>query len=105
MGKVCTVEKEKGGKCTGYDGTLDKDIKLSKGDNAWDSLHRVIEEGVWCESCKNDGLKGLSAWHDVVNITIGETTKAHNPKNLLQFQNRVNQAVQACTNCHEKEAE
>lgn len=100
LGRHCSINKERGGTCTGYDGTIAQDILIKKNFNAWNALHSVIELGVWCDSCKHDGLKGLGAWHDVVNITIGETNRAHNPKNLLQFQKRVNQAVEACTNCH-----
>ena len=52
---------------------------------------------------REDGLENLSALHDVVNITIGETNKAHNPQNLTKFVKKANAALDACTNCHEVE--
>jgi len=101
MGLKCSIEKEHGGHCTGYDGKIEKDIHIKKGENAWQALDKVVDDGVWCDSCKVDGKNGLSALHDVVNLTIGETKKAYDPKNLMQFQKRVEKAIEVCVNCHE----
>lgn len=92
MGLKCTIEKERGGHCTGWDG------KLPDGKNAWRKLESVVDE-IPCDTCKKDGKLVLNAAHDVVNLTIGETTEAYDPRNLLRFQKRVNAAVNACTNC------
>ena len=96
MGLKCEIKKEHGGHCTGWDG------KLESGKNAWGELEKVVEK-IPCDTCKIDGQKGLSAFHDVVNLTIGETRQAFDPKNLKQFAKRVNKALEVCTNCHEVE--
>lgn len=93
MGVKCSIEKEIDGKCTGWNGIL------PDGKNAWKKIDSVIDE-IPCDSCKQDGKKIISAAHDVVNITIGETKEAYDPRNLMRFAKRVNAAVKACTNCH-----
>jgi hypothetical protein len=98
MGIKCSIQKEVDGNCTAWNGILED------GQNAWKKIDSVIDE-IPCESCRLDGKKVISAAHDVVNITIGETTKAFDPKNLMRFQKRVNAAVAACSNCHVKEPE
>lgn len=94
MGIKCDIKKEHGGHCTGWDGVL------PDGQNGWLKLESVINE-IPCDSCKNDGMKVLSAAHDVVNLTIGETNRAYDAKNLLKFKERVDKALEVCTNCHE----
>ena len=97
MGKTCTIDKEINGHCTGWDGVLDD------GKNAWKKLESVVNE-IPCETCRDDGKLLLSGAHDVVNITIGETVNAYNPKNLKNFTKRVNDAYNTCVksgNCGE----
>ena len=100
MGLRCDIKKEHGGKCTGWDGIIQDEIQIPKNTNGWLALDTVAKK-IPCESCRDDGLENLSALHDVVNLTIGETNKAYNPKNLVKFSERVHNALEACTNCHE----
>jgi len=102
LGIKCSIEKENGGHCTGWDGIIDKEIHIEKNSNGWKALQRVVE-AIPCDSCRDDGLDNLNALHDVVNLTIGETDKAHNPKNLIKFARRVEKALESCQNCHEVE--
>jgi len=70
----CQIKNEIcGGKCTSYDGTISKDILIKKNSNAWDARRRIINEGIWCESCRDDANKLETFDHDVVNARIGKT--------------------------------
>jgi hypothetical protein len=97
MGKTCTIQKESCGfKCTSYDGSISKDVTIKKGSNAWDGLRKVVKEGVWCESCAEDGLRKINGLQDIVNLGIGEKKKPHDAENLKQFVNEVNCAYRTC---------
>jgi len=98
MGKKCSITKElcNGFGCTGYDGTIEKDILIPKNSNAWDGITKVIKEGVWCTSCKEDGIKRVSALHDIVNLGIGEQKKPFNAHNLKNFMDEASCVYNKC---------
>jgi hypothetical protein len=104
MGISCTIEKEKGGHCTGWDGIIPTEIHIKKNTNGWNAL-KQITNAIPCESCSQDGGDGIDGLHDATNIVIGETTEAYYPKKLLALKKKIDSAVNACTNCHVKEAE
>lgn len=98
MGKKCSITKElcQGFQCTGYDGTIAKDIIIKKDSNAWDALTKVVDEGVWCDSCKEDGKKRLSAMHDIVSLGIGERKTPFNPNNLRTVMQEMTCVYEKC---------
>lgn len=91
MGLKCSINKEtcEGFSCTEFDG------KIKNGKNAWDEIRKVVDE-IPCQTCKEDGLKRVSALQDVVNLGIGERTKPFNPKNLKEFVDDVNCVYNTC---------
>lgn len=96
MGKACNVKTETcGSRCTGYDGTMAKTVVIPKGSNAWDGLTKVVKDGVWCDSCRDDGTRRLSGFHDTVNLSIGEK-KAFDKKNFNEFADWVACTRNAC---------
>ena len=79
MGNQCSIQTETcGGKCTGYDGS-----------HRWKQMHEIVE-GIECDSCRQDGIKSFSGYHDFVNVRIGE--KPFDEPNFLEFCDQV-----ACT--------
>ena len=97
MGKSCSIDKEICGfRCTSYDGSIGSDITIKKGSNAWDGLRKVVNDGVWCDSCRDDGLRKVNGLQDIVNLGIGENTKPFDAKNLKKFVDEVNCAYDTC---------
>ena len=96
MGRVCNLKSEScGSKCTGYDGTMGKTVTIPKNSNAWDGLRKVVQDGVWCDTCRDDGVKRLSGLQDAVNLSIGEKS-AFNAKNFNDFADWVKCTRDAC---------
>ena len=83
MGKVCTISREKGGRCTSFDGLID-----GYG-NGWNALRKIIKK-IPCDSCREDGLENLSALQDIVNLSIGEITEPYDRANLDKFMQKAN---------------
>ena len=83
MGVNCTIAGEKGGHCTAFDGLL------PNGKNGWDEIREKVKQ-IECDTCRDDGLSGLSAWQDITNLSIGEITEPYDYNNLAKFVKKVN---------------
>ena len=91
MGLKCTIDQERGGSCTAFDG------KLNDGSNAWEKLESIIEE-IPCDSCREDGKSDLSGMHDITNLSIGEITKPFDESNLKKYVQKTVTVWNDCVN-------
>ena len=89
MGVMCTIDKEKGGHCTGFDGIIDEKIIIPAGTNGW-LAHKIINEKIPCETCSDDAIENFSGLQDVTNLSIGEINTPYDYDNLKKFVKKVN---------------
>ena len=72
MTNTCTIEKETCGfKCTGYEGA-----------KIWDNRMKETKK-IECEVCRDHAVKDESAYHDIVNMGLGQ--KPFDLKNVKRF--------------------
>ena len=92
MGINCSVDKERGGRCTSYDGIIPEKITIPANTNGW-TAHRTINEKIPCDSCKNDALDNFSGLQDLVNLSIGEIDRPYDEDNFWKFVDKVNKVA------------
>jgi len=91
----CTTDGEKCGfQCTSYDGTSGKKIIIEEGENLWKAHDRLDEEGIWCDSCREDERPLRKGFHDMHGLGLGK--KAFDKKNWKKFVEKVNCINDSC---------